>query len=79
MSKETLAEQIDATFSTRRRFVEAFNSAAECEALDETTLSRQINGRIAISGGFAAAYMFFFALIEYSKTIEDVEQPKQNA
>jgi hypothetical protein len=67
MSKEALKARIDADFSTRRRFVEAFNVAAECEALDETTLSRQINGRIAISGGFAAAYVFFFALMDYAK------------
>lgn len=62
MTKETLKHEIETRFDSRRVFVLAFNEAAGFEALNETTLSRQLSGSIAISNFAGAAYLFFFKL-----------------
>ena len=76
MTKETLKTAIDGAFETRRAFIAAFNETAGVDALDETTLSRQLSGRIALSGGYAAAYGLFFYI---EKILIDVQQPQQSA
>lgn len=70
MSREELKQQIDAAFETRRDFIKAFNEAASADVLNETTLSRQLHGKIALSGGYLAAYVFFFQI---EKLLIDVQ------
>ena len=72
MTKETLEQHIDAAFETRRDFIKAFNEAASADVLNEATLSRQLHGKIALSGGFVAAYVFFFAFVDLIKGLKDV-------
>jgi hypothetical protein len=60
MTGHELRQQIQSLFNTSRDFVAAFNKAAGFGALDETTLSRQLSGRVSLSRGWIAAYTFFF-------------------
>ena len=61
MTTEKLLSLIQARFETRRAFIVAFNEASG-EELDETTLSRQLSGKIALSAGWRAAYTLFFKI-----------------
>ena len=61
MHTEKLLSLIQARFETRRAFIVAFNEASG-EELDETTLSRQLSGKIALSAGWRAAYTLFFKI-----------------
>ena len=60
MTTEQLSANIARHFSTRRAFIEAINLQAEFGALNETTLSRQLSGRVALSNGWRVAYTLFF-------------------
>jgi len=60
MTQQQLATNIARHFPTRRAFVEELNFQAEFNALDETTLSRQLSGRIGLGNGWKAAYTLFF-------------------
>lgn len=78
MTAKQLQYLVDRSFDTRRAFVAAFNAAAGKDAkgrnpLNETTLSRQITGKIAVSGGFAAAYTFFQIIDAARRTSEYVD------
>ena len=59
MTTEYLKEQIAAHYPTRRAFSVAFNDAAGFAALNESILSRQLSGRVALSVGWQAAYTIF--------------------
>lgn len=48
-----------ARYESNRAFCVAFNKATGVK-LDETTLSRQLSGRVALSGFALAAYRLFF-------------------
>lgn len=63
MSKEELTVKIEAHFKSRRGFISAFNEKAGFDALDETVLSRQINGSRSLSASWRSAYVFFFKAI----------------
>jgi len=60
MTPEQLATNIARHFLTRRAFIECFNKYAGFEALNETTLSRQLSGRIGLGNGWKAAYTLIF-------------------
>jgi hypothetical protein len=60
MTTEQLSANIARHFPTRRAFIEAINLQAEFKALNETTLSRQLSGRVAMSNGWRVAYTLFF-------------------
>lgn len=60
MTPQQLAENINRYFPTRRAFIECFNMYVEFEALNETTLSRQLSGRIGLGSGWKAAYTLIF-------------------
>lgn len=62
MSRDQLKTQIEARFQSKRAFVLAFNEKVKFEAIDETTLSRQLSGRVKLSHGWQAAYILFFQL-----------------
>jgi hypothetical protein len=62
MTTEQLSANIARHFSTRRAFIEDFNLRTEV-GLDETTLSRQLSGRIGLGKGWVAAYTLFFEYI----------------
>lgn len=59
MTTEQLKQQITANYPTRRAFIVAFNDAAGFAALNESILSRQLSGRVALSIGWQAAYTLF--------------------
>jgi len=61
MHKEQLKKEIEARFQSRRAFVFSFNEKAGFAALDETTLSRQVSGRVGLSAAWQCAYLFFFS------------------
>ena len=61
MTKEQLLSLIEARHKTRRAFVLAFNERAGFAALNETTLSRQISGKVRLSAFAQAAFIFYFS------------------
>lgn len=61
MTTETIKANIEARYKSKRAFILAFNEASG-EELDETTLSRQLSGKIALSAGWRAAYTLFFKI-----------------
>ncbi len=61
MTKHQLLLEIEARFKTKRAFVLAFNEKAGFAALDETTLSRQISGKVGLSAFAQAAFIFYFS------------------
>ena len=60
MTTETLKATIEARYKSKRAFIIALNKQSGFEALDETTLSRQLSGRVALSAAWKCAYKFFF-------------------
>ena len=62
MTPEQLATNIARHYPTKRAFIEDFNRRTEV-GLDETTLSRQLSGRIGLGMGWKAAYTLFFEYI----------------
>lgn len=62
MTPQKLSENIARHFPTKRAFIEEFNLRTEV-GLDETTLSRQLSGRIGLGMGWKAAYTLFFDYI----------------
>ena len=62
MTPQQLSDNIARHFPTRRAFIEDFNLRTEV-GLDETTLSRQLSGRIGLGKGWIAAYTLFFDYI----------------
>ena len=56
---QDLRQSIAARFISNRAFCIAFEQATGVK-LDETTLSRQLSGRVALSGFALAAYRLFF-------------------
>jgi hypothetical protein len=60
MTTDPLTANIARFFPTHRAFIAAFNWYAGFEALNETTLSRQLSGRVALSNGWKAAYAIVF-------------------
>lgn len=62
MTPQQLSNNIARHFPTRREFIENFNLLAEA-GLNETTLSRQLSGRIGLGMGWKAAYTLFFDYI----------------
>ena len=54
-----LRTAIEARYTSNRAFCVAFEQATGVK-LDETTLSRQLSGRVALSGFALAAYRLFF-------------------
>ena len=62
MTIEQLSTNIARHFPTRRAFIADFNLRTD-NTLDETTLSRQLSGRIGLGNGWKAAYTLFFDYI----------------
>ena len=60
MQIETLKSTMEARYKSKRAFIIAFNEQAGFDALDETTLSRQLSGRVSLSAAWKCAYKFFF-------------------
>lgn len=60
MTTTTLKQTIEARYKSKRAFIVEFNDKAGFEALDETTLSRQLSGRVSLSAAWKCAYKFFF-------------------
>lgn len=60
MTTTALKATIEARYLSRRAFIIAFNQQAGFDALDETTLSRQLSGRVSLSAAWKCAYKFFF-------------------
>ncbi len=58
MTPEQLKKLV-ARYPSARAFVEAFNTAAGFEALDETVLNNQMAGRRGLSKAWQAAYIIF--------------------
>ena len=52
-------KKLVARYQSARAFVDAFNTAASFEALDETVLNNQIAGRRGLSKAWIAAYTIF--------------------
>lgn len=64
MTPQQLSDNIARHFPTRRAFIEELNFHAEFNALDETTLSRQLSGKIGLGNGWRVAYTLFFERCE---------------
>ena len=62
MTPQQLSDNIATHFKTRREFIEDFNLRTEV-GLNETTLSRQLSGKIGLGKGWVAAYTLFFDYI----------------
>ena len=62
-TEQDLRQAIEARYTSNRAFCVAFEQVTGVK-LDETTLSRQLSGRIALSGFALAAYRLFFQVYE---------------
>jgi len=62
MTSQQLSDNISTHFPTRRAFIDDFNLRTDV-GLDETTLSRQLSGKIGLGKGWIAAYTLFFDYI----------------
>lgn len=62
MTTTEIKENIYTHFKTNREFIKDFNQRTGV-GLNETTLSRQLSGKIRIGKGWMAAYIFFFDYI----------------
>jgi hypothetical protein len=69
MTTETLKQAIEARYKSKRAFIIAFNEKAGFEALDETTLSRQLSERISLSAAWKCAYKFFFNQTQCNESV----------